>query len=117
MTFDINKYETTTFNHVEVTIAVPELKDFFGAKDKPEWIVRGLTGTELAITNEAVESNKNIEGVLAAIVGNAKSEKISAITDMLGLPSDSVPNDMVRRFSMLVQGSVKPICQIGRAHV
>jgi len=110
MSFDISKFETTTFEAVEVTIPVPELKEFFDKKGKPEWIVRGLTGTELAITNEAVDSNKNIEGVLAAIASNAKSDKVSTITEILGLPSDSVPNDMVRRFSMLVQGSVSPEC-------
>lgn len=110
MGFDINKFETTTFEDRVVVVPVPELKEFFDKKDKPEWSVRGLTAAELAVTNEAVSANSNMEGVLSAIASHLKSDKVSAATDILGLPSDNVPNDLVRRFSMLVQGSVEPKC-------
>ena len=110
MSFNINKFETTSFKHREVIIPVPELADFFEEGDTPEWTVRGLTGSELAITNEAVSASKNVEGLLRAIASQLKSEKVSAVTEILGLPNDSVPTDLVRRFSMLSQASISPVC-------
>lgn len=110
MTFDISKFETTSFKHREVSIEVPELKEFFPEGEKCEWLVRGLTGPELAVVNEAVESNKNISGIVAAIANQAKSEKANAVIEMLGLSGETVPTDMVRRFAMLVHGSVSPKC-------
>lgn len=110
MAFNINKFETTTFDDRVAVVPVPELKDFFDEKDKPEWTVRGLTGPELAVVNEAVSANNNMEGIVNAIASQLKSDKVSASKEILGLVGDSVPNDLVRRFSMLVQGSVEPKC-------
>ncbi len=109
--FDINKFETTSFKERTAEVEVPDLAQFFPEGEKPIWIVNGLTANELALTNEAVAANKNIEGIVAAITSELKSDKMKAVTDILGISAgDRVPQDSVKRFSMLVYGSVKPKC-------
>ena len=122
MGFDANKFDTTNFKHRTAEVMVPELKDFYAEGDKAVWQVRGLTGEELAIVNEAITANKNLSSLVSAIVSKVTEEKVQAIKESMGLPSDSVPSDIVRRISMLVQGSVEPECsqelavKIARVH-
>lgn len=110
MGFDISKFETTTFKHREVVIPVPEFAVFFGEEDKPEWTVRGLTGPELAQVNDAVATNKNVEGVLEAIAGHFGVKDVDVLKGVVGLPAESENDDLVRRFNMLALGSVTPEC-------
>jgi len=122
MSFDINKFETTTFKERTFDVKVPELKDFYAEDEKAIWQVRGLTGEELAIVNEAISTNQNLSALVSAITSKVTEEKIQAIKEAMGLPSDSVPTDIVRRISMLVQGSTNPECsqelavKIARVH-
>ncbi len=79
MSFDVNKFDTTSFVMREHVVKVPELKNFFGKKDKPDWVVRALTATELALSNDAVSSNKNIEGVISYIKSQLQKDKVEAV--------------------------------------
>lgn len=110
MGFDINKFETASFKERIEVVQVPELKQFFQEGEKTEWKVRGLTASELAEANDAVSTNRNVEGVLKAIASQLTSDKIDIVKEVIGLPNDDVPNDIVRRFSMLSSGSIDPIC-------
>jgi len=110
MTFDIDKFEQKQFRNRTVDVPVPELKSFFQDDEAPVWIIKCLSATELSEANEAVESNRNLEAVISAVSGKSRTEKVEAVKDVLGLPTDKTPNDLVRRFSMLVSGSVSPEC-------
>jgi len=122
MGFNINKFETSTFNERTFNVDVPELIDFFDKDDKLEWVVRGLNAEELAIVNDAVDTNNNIGDILSAITSQDGSNKMDAIKDLIGLSSDNVPSDIVRRFAMLTKGSVNPECpqsiavKLGQSH-
>ena len=122
MSFNTNKFETTNFKERTSKVQVSELKDFYEEDEKPVWEVRGLTGEELAIVNEAISANQNLSSLVSAITSKVTKEKIEAIKETMGLPTDSVPSDIVRRISMLVQGSVNPDCpqslavKIARVH-
>lgn len=108
MTFDIAKFKTTKFKSREEAIKVPELKQFFNEGEEVVWTVRGLTGDELAITNEATALNKNLSQLVDGIINGAGAEKIEAIKESLGL-TDKTPDDIVRRITMLKLGSVAPV--------
>lgn len=110
MTFDIAKFEQRQFRDRTSDISVPELKDFFGEDEKPSWSVRCLSGEELASANEAVENNRNVEGMITALAAGAGKEKIEGIKEAMGLPCGKAPNELVRRFAMLCAGSVSPEC-------
>jgi hypothetical protein len=110
MAFDIAKFDQQQFRDRTADIAVPELKTFFDDGEKPVWVVRCLTAEELAAANEAVENNRNIEHVIGALSAGAGKEKVEAVKEAMGLPTDKAPSDLVRRFSMLVSGSVSPAC-------
>ena len=109
MGFDANKFESTQFKQRTTIIPVPEMKQFFG-EDEPLWEVRCLSAIELAIANDAVTVNNNVSGVINAISSQLKSDKVEAIKEIIGISSDTVPEDIVRRYSMLSSGSVNPTC-------
>lgn len=108
MGFSIEKFDQTQFQDRVIEVKVPELSKFFGDKEKPIWIVRGLTGHELAKVNEAVRANKDVGSILSGITSEDHSEKIEAIKESLGL-TDNTPGDLVRRIAALKNASVDPI--------
>ena len=110
MAFDISKFEQKQYKDRTDDIAVPELKEFFGDDEKAVWTIRCLSANELAAANEAVENNLNIDGLIGALASGGSKEKIEAVKEAIGLPTDKTPNDLVKRFSMLVSGSVSPEC-------
>jgi hypothetical protein len=113
--FDVAKFNATNFQDRIKSVSVPRLKAFF-APDKngksPEivWKVRGLTGLESARAKQAVDDSKNIETIIEAIGTKIKRDKIDAIKELAGVGEDNVPEDLVRRYSFLVQGSIEPEC-------
>jgi len=110
MTFDIAKFEQKQYKDRTADIPVPELAEFFGEDETPVWTVKCLTASEIAISTEAVANNRNIDGLIGALAAGGSKEKIEAIKETLGLPTDKTPNDLVKRFSTLVSGSVSPEC-------
>ena len=109
MSFDVEKNQTTTFKDRVEDVPVPRLQAFFGEKDKPVWTVKGLTGEESAIAKQAVAANKNLEAVLEAVGSSLKKDKVAGIKELAGI-SDRAPDELVQRFSWLVNGSVDPVC-------
>jgi len=106
MTFDVTKFESTKFKPREESIPVPELAAFFAEGDDPVWVVRGLEGRQVAEANAAVNTNKALVELLKKVSGNAK-EKADAAMAALG-SSEKTPDDLVRRYNLLVVGSVAP---------
>ncbi len=109
MGFDTKKFSKTKFVPRVEAVEVPDLRDFFPEGESPIWKVRGLTGQEMGRANEAASRNKNVLAVIAAMVGDEDSEKISALAEMLGT-TDSATEDVAKRIAYLAAGSVDPVC-------
>jgi hypothetical protein len=110
MPFDAEKFTSASFTDRTEKVPVPRLAAFFGKKDKPEWTVRGLTGLESAVSNQAAADNKNLDAILTAISTKVTAEKVEGIRELAGLTGDSVPDELVKRYAWLRQGSVDPVC-------
>lgn len=116
MGFDIGKFTAARFQDRVKSIPVPRLQAFFFNDEKedeaPEavWKVRGLTGLESAVAKQATADSRNLEAIIDAIGTNIKSDKIAGIKELAGVGTENVPEDLVQRYSWLVQGSIEPEC-------
>jgi len=110
MPFNVEKFESTVFEDRVADVPVPGLAAFFDEGEAPVWKVRGLTGLESAISNQAVQNNKNVDAILGAIDTKIKKEKIEGIRQLAGLSGGSVPDDLVKRYVWLTRASVDPVC-------
>lgn len=109
MGFDLEKFESAQFTDRVESVPVPRLARFFDEGDEAVWKVRGLTGQESAHANQAVSNNKNMDAILSAISTKVQQDKIDGIRELAGL-TDAVPDELVKRYSWLTQGSVDPVC-------
>lgn len=107
MTFDVKGFKKSTFQDRTEQVQVPDLAEWFPEGENPAFVVRGLTGEELARCNEAPRKNKDINSVVEAIAGQSQDEKIDAYREMLGI-STSVPNDLAKRLDQFIYGCVDP---------
>ena len=103
---DLQKFMTAKMHLRTAEVAVPELAAFFKDGEKPVWIVRGLTASELARTREAGENVEKLKSVVSALAG--EGDKAQAIREALGLSDDETPAEVSRRIEMLTHGSVSP---------
>lgn len=99
----------TQFTERTAECDVEELKQFFG-DEKPVWKVRGLTGAEIARVNSAIEKNGMLLAVTAAMTAGTEQEKIGPLRELLGISTEEVPTDLIRKKESLVIGSVSPVC-------
>lgn len=106
--FNIEKFQDTQFKDNTVDVKVPNLKAFFGKDEKAIWKVRALTGHELAKVNEAIKLNKDVSELIEGLSSNNSSDKISSIKKVIGISEDA-PDDLVRRISILLYGSIEPV--------
>lgn len=106
MPFDDKLFMKSVFSARTTDVSVAELKEHFDGD--PIWQVRGLTGEEVARANDAVEQNKTMALVAEAISGS-DSERVESFKELFGVSEDSVPDELVRRKTMLVMGSVSPV--------
>lgn len=119
MGFNPERFAAAQFTARTQEVRVPDLAAWFDQPEEPAsggeapalvWVVRGLTGPELAQVNQTVETSRNLEAVAAAITGAGKTtDKAEALQTLLGLGKD-LPGDYVRRLEMLILGSVEPPC-------
>lgn len=110
MSFDPDKFLGTKFKDRTCDIKVPELKEFFGNDEDPVWTVKALTANEIAIANDEVTSNIDLPAIISSLVSTLASEKSEAIKELVGASGVKTPNDVVKRISHLVNGSVSPVC-------
>jgi hypothetical protein len=110
MKFDSAAFKKAKFTARTEDVPVPDMAGFFtGLKPQeiPVWTVRGLTGNELGNCNESAERNRKIGAILEGLVSPSKKDISKAVKDMCGI-GDNVPQDIAKRISILVTGSVKP---------
>lgn len=108
MAFDTNAFDLAAFTQPTKKIPVPELQSFFAEDESPEFEIRGLTGNELAIVNEEVETASKTKILIEAIVGGTDQGLKSGIETFLN-KGGVTPSDLVRRFKMLQFGSIPPL--------
>ncbi len=107
MSFDMKKFMTTKFEPRTEEIRLDDLKGFFPENVEPVFTVRGLTGEEMARTNEAAAKNRNLMAVVDAMAATNAADKADAIKEALGL-SGSVPDDLAKRIEHLTYGCIDP---------
>lgn len=107
MSFNVDKFQQTSFTQRKEAVPVKELKPFFDGEGEPIWTVRGLNGEELALIDEAEEKAKNLLAMTTAMVGADQKEKVEALREMVGV-SEKTPISLIRRLEILILGSVEP---------
>lgn len=105
MPFDAEKFERAEFKPRTATHTLTVLAAFFDAGEKPDWTVRGLSGTELYSALEASKRQGSVESIVAALA--SKGDQIEAIRKAIGLAANT-PGEMAKRLEMLTLGSVSP---------
>ena len=107
MGFDLQGFRKQKFEARTAEVRVADLADWFGEGDEPVFVVRGLTGEELARCQEAAQRNKDISQVVEALAASHGQEKVEAMREMLGV-SESVPNDLAKRLEQFAIGTIDP---------
>jgi len=107
MGFDADRFLATPFAPREQKVAIPDLRDFFGKKEKAAWRVRGLTGREYGRAREAREKNNALKAVVEGIASKIGKKQVEAIKKLIGDDKD-VPEDIAFRVELLIIGSVEP---------
>ncbi len=109
MSFDLNRFRGAALTPRQASVPVPDLRFFFAAEEEPVWVVRGLTGEELARANEANARTATIAAAVQALANAAaaKPEQTEALQTLIGYGTE-VPADLAKRFDHLVFGSVEP---------
>lgn len=107
MGFDIKAFDNAKFEDRTAEVPVPDLKDFFDEDSDPVFVVRGLTGEELARCHEAADRSKTIDSVVQALGSTGSADKIDAMRELLGV-SETVPVDLAKRLEQFAIGTVSP---------
>ena len=112
--FNIEQFKNTKFTDRTAEVALPVLAQFFADDVKPVFTVRGLTAAELGRANEEAANNRNMAALAEGLIAADDQGKIEAMRELVGL-SDNVPDDIVKRHSLLAMGSVDPQLDHGAA--
>lgn len=109
MTFDLHRFRCAVLTPRQASVPVPDLRHFFPEGKNPVWIVRGLTGEELARANEASARYATVVAAVQALANaaSARQEQTEALQTLIGYGTE-VPADLAKRFDHLVFGSVEP---------
>jgi len=109
MTFDLERFRGTALAPRQATVSVSDLAFFFAEGAEPVWIVRGLTGEEIARCNEANTRHATIAATVQALANSAaaQADTVEAMQALIGFGTD-VPEDLAKRFDHLTYGSVEP---------
>lgn len=107
MSFDVEMFRHAEFSHRKAQISVPNLTPFFPDGGPPIWTVRGLSGEEIARSNESSARNAGIAAALYNSI-SGKTNIIEAIELLIGYRPD-VPEDLAKRIEHMSFGSVSPV--------
>lgn len=109
MSFDLNRFRGAALVPRQASVPVPDLRYFFPEGEEPVWVVRGLTGEEIARANEASARYASIAAAVQALsnAAHARQEQTEALQTLIGYGAE-VPADLAKRFDHLVFGSVEP---------
>ncbi|MDO9112044.1 MAG: hypothetical protein Q7U40_15400 [Desulfatirhabdiaceae bacterium] len=113
MPFKAKEFKKAKFTYRTEAVSLPDLKDWFDGP--PEWIVKGLSGNELAHCKEmAARNRKTIKTLLESLVKEQSEDVVEAVKHLTGTDG-TVPMDIALRAELLVAGSVNPPCDIALA--
>lgn len=107
MGFDLKAFDKAKFEPRTAEVPVPELKDFFGENEKPIWIVRNLTGPEMAKCELADKAADRLKAVIEGITSDKPKEIAAAVNDLVG-GGDDVEPEFRKQLAKAVVGSVEP---------
>jgi len=110
MGFNVEGFLSADWQPRQTEVPVPGLKDFFDKKDKAVWIVKTLTGIEVAQAKHAKERNARLSANIDAIsevlaAGNSKKVKENLISLFGNVDAEA---DTAWRTELLILGSVEP---------
>lgn len=110
MSFNLEQFRGAALTPRQATVRVPDLAAFFADGAEPVWIVRGLTGEEIARSTDSSARHATITAAVQALANSAaaKAETVEAMQSLLGYGTD-VPEDLAKRFDHLTYGSVSPV--------
>lgn len=107
MTFDIDRYlQMPRIPPRTAELRFPELAPLGAPGEEPVFIVRALTGHEIARANEANDRLERTRAAIEAMVGAGTVQR-EAFGDLL-LSSDATPEDLARRIEHTMMGTVSP---------
>ena len=107
MSFDLERFRSAQLGPREADVRVQDLAHWFADGAPPVWRVRGLTGEEIARSNEASQRHETIASAVEAFAAASGGDKAGALSELIGY-SGSVPADLAKRFDHLVFGSIEP---------
>lgn len=107
--FDIEKLKNAEINARTAVVEAKELACFFG-DDKPEFVVRNLTGEDIARVNSDVAENKSdiIRETIRALQAGGTKEAIEGFKEFLLDAEDRLPDDLIRQTGTVSRGIVSP---------
>ena len=105
MPFNFEKFRVANYQDRTERIPVPVLQYFFDEGEEAVWVVRGLSASEVFMSNEAANVQKTIDEVLASIETN--ESKVSQIREIMGIDMDLSPT-FVRKLNLFLLGTVQP---------
>lgn len=107
MPFDAKAFSKAKFEPRTDSLRVPELAEWFGGDD-PVFVVRGLSGIELASAMEAAGNSKVRAELAEALLDGAMEDKSEAIQAAFGL-GPGVPDELIRYHELIIRGTVEPV--------
>ena len=110
MAFDYQAFDAAQITFPTKKIPVPGLKSFFKEDEDPVWEIKSLTGSQLAIVNDAVETVKKTRVIIEALASGSNVALKKGMEIFLNKnDADTDPEDLVRRHKMLELASI-PSC-------
>lgn len=108
MSFDLERFRGSLLAPRTARVDVPDLAHWFAGGADAAWTVRGLTGEEVARSNEASQRHAIIgHAVEALAAASNKGDQVDAMRSLIGYGAET-PADLAKRFDHLVFGSVEP---------
>ena len=83
MAFDLSRFAQAEFRARTKAIPVPGLKAFFAEGDKPEWLLRNLTASEVFLATEAAKRQSSVDAIVRAI--SSSGDQAQTIRKAIGL--------------------------------
>jgi hypothetical protein len=103
--FSVERFQSAEYQPRTERVLVPPLAEFFDDGEAAEFVIRGLSASELQRAVEAGQRQGSIETVVKAI--SSKQDQVDTIRKALGMSKDT-PGEIAKRIEMLVLGSVSP---------
>ena len=107
MGFDLKAFDKAKFEPRTAEVPVPELKEFFGADEPAVWVVRNLTGPEMAKCELADKAADRLKAVIEGITSDKPKEIADAVKDLVG-GGDEMEPEFRKQLAKAVAGSMEP---------